>query len=146
MRAVISRVRNCSLSSEGVPFSHIDDGIMVLFGVKDDDKIEDVENFANKILKLRLFKDENKRLNKSVVDYGGEIMLVSNFTLYGRTKGTNRPDFTHAGRREVALPIYEKMIEVLSKKVPTKTGVFGTHMDITLTADGPTTLIIDSDE
>lgn len=146
MRAVIERVKNCTLSSEGNLYSHIDDGILILFGVKDSDTLEEVEHFANKILKLRLFKDENQKLNKSVKDYNGEIMLVSNFTLYGRTKGTNRPDFTKAAKPEIAEPIYNKMLEIFSKEVKTVSGVFRTHMDITMTADGPTTLILDSEE
>ena len=143
MKAVVERVRKCTLYSEGKRFSHIDDGLLVLFGVNDTDTIDMVEKFAQRILKLRIFRDENGKVNKDVVSSNGQIMVVSNFTLCGRTKNTNRPDFTHAAKPEIALELYNKLCEELSKHVPTQTGVFRTHMDIEMIADGPGTYILE---
>lgn len=143
MRAVILRVKDCTLFSEGVKHSEIKSGIMVLFGVHETDTTNMIPHFAQKILKLRIFRDENGKMNKDVCSYGGQIMLVSNFTLYGRTKNTNRPDFTHAGKPEIAEEIYLELYKELNKHCPTVTGVFRTHMDIQMTADGPGTFIVE---
>ena len=143
MKAVVERVRKCTLYSEGEKFSHIDSGLLVLFGVHENDTPDMVEKFAQRILKLRIFRDENGKTNNDVVSVGGEIMVVSNFTLYGRTKNTNRPDFTHAAKPELAESIYKKLCEELAKSVPTQTGVFRTHMDIEMIADGPGTYILE---
>lgn len=143
MRAVVERVRKCTLYSEGKKFSHIDNGLLVLFGVHETDTEDMVEHFAQKLLKLRIFRDENGKLNKDVVSFGGQIMVVSNFTLYGRTKSTNRPDFTHAGKPENAEKIYNKLCQTLKNYVPTQTGVFRTHMDIEMIADGPGTYLVE---
>ena len=145
MRAVVERVKNCTLFSEGEKFSHIDSGLLVLFGVKDTDTEDMIEHFAQKILKLRVFRDENGKINQDIQQVGGEIMVVSNFTLYGRTKNTNRPDFTHAATPDKAEAIYMKLVEELQKYVPTKTGVFRTHMDIDMIADGPGTYLLEEE-
>lgn len=143
MKAVIERVKNCTLYSEGKKFSHIDYGILVLFGVHETDTEDMIKHFAQKILKLRIFRDENDKLNKDICSINGEIMLVSNFTLYGRTKNTNRPDFTHAGKPEQAEKIYNLLTQELNQYCPTKTGVFRTHMEIEMIADGPGTFIVE---
>ena len=143
MRAVVMKVKRATLFSEGEKFSEINKGYLVLFGVSDTDTMEMVEHFAQKILHLRIFRDENNKMNKSIVDENGEILLVSNFTLYGRTKNTNRPDFTHAGKPEVAEKIYLALKDELKKYVQTQTGVFRTHMDIDMVADGPGTFILE---
>lgn len=143
MRAVVEKVKRATLYSEGEKFSEIKEGLLVLFGVSDTDSMDMVEHFANKILKLRIFRDENGKMNKNVMDIGGEVMLVSNFTLYGRTQNTNRPDFTHAGKPEIAEKIYLKLRDELSKSISTKTGVFRTHMDIDMIADGPGTFLLE---
>ena len=143
MRAVIERVKNCTLYSEGKEHSHINYGILVLFGVHETDTEQMIKHFAQKILKLRIFRDENDKLNKDVCLVNGEIMLVSNFTLYGRTKNTNRPDFTHAKKPEEAEKIYNLLAQELSKYCPTKTGVFKTHMEIQMIADGPGTFLLE---
>lgn len=143
MKAVIERVRNCTLKSQGEVYSHIDNGLLVLFGVGQEDTIDKVEHFAQKILKMRIIRDKNDKLNLDIKAFGGEIMLVSNFTLYGRTKNTNRPDFTKAADPKLAKQIYEKMLETLGKSVKTVSGVFGTHMDIEMIADGPTTILLE---
>ncbi len=143
MRAIVEKVKNCTLYSEGKLFSHIDNGFLVLFGVHETDTLDMVPHFAQRILKLRVFRDQNDKMNLDIQKVGGEIMLVSNFTLYGRTKGANRPDFTHSAKPELAEKIYNALIEQLQKFVPTKTGVFRTHMDIEMTADGPGTFLIE---
>ena len=143
MRAVIEKVKNCTLYSEGKKYSQIENGILVLFGVHETDTLEMVEHFAQKILKMRIFRDENGKMNNDITKVNGQIMLVRNFTLYGRTKNTNRPDFTHSAKPEVAEPIYLKLRDELNKYVKTVTGVFRTHMDIELTAVGPGTFLLE---
>ena len=143
MRAVIMKVKRATLFSEGEKFSEIAKGYLVLFGVSDTDTIEMTKHFAQKILHLRIFRDENGKMNKSIIDENGEILLVSNFTLYGRTKNTNRPDFTHAGKPEIAEEIYLALKSQLEKGVSTKTGVFRTNMNIDMVADGPGTFILE---
>ena len=143
MRAVVEKVKKATLYSEGTKFSEIKEGLLVLFGVNDVDTLDMVPHFAQKILKLRIFRDENDKMNKSILDINGEILLVSNFTLYGRTQNTNRPDFTHAGKPEIAEKIYLALRDELAKYICTKTGVFRTHMDIDMIADGPGTFILE---
>ena len=143
MRAVVERVKKCTLYSENVKYSQIDGGLLVLFGVHETDTIDMVPHFAQKILKLRIFRDENNKMNKDVVSQNLQIMLVSNFTLYGRTKNTNRPDFTHSAKPEYAKQIYDALNQELNKFCPTVTGVFRTHMDIEMIADGPGTFLLE---
>ncbi len=143
MRAVIEKVKNCTLYSEGKKYSEIQNGLLVLFGVHETDTLEMVPHFAQKIVKLRIFRDENGKMNNDITKVNGQIMLVSNFTLYGRTKNTNRPDFTHSAKPEIAEQIYLKLRDELNKYVKTVTGVFRTHMDIELTAVGPGTFLLE---
>lgn len=141
MKIVVQKVKKCVLYSEGEKFSEIKNGMLVLVGVSVDDKIEFAEKLANKILKLRIFDDENGKTNKSIFDINGEIMVVSNFTLYANLKGTNRPDFIKAARPEQAEPIYNELVKHLEKQVKVATGVFQTYMEIEIIADGPGTYI-----
>lgn len=141
MKIVVQKVKKCVLYSEGEKFSEIKNGMLVLVGVSVDDKIEFAEKLANKILKLRIFDDENGKTNKSIFDINGEIMVVSNFTLYANLKGTNRPDFIKAARPEQAEPIYNELVKHLEKQVKVATGVFQTYMEIEMIADGPGTYI-----
>lgn len=141
MKIVVQKVKKCTLYSEGQKYSEIKGGMLILVGVSVDDKIEVAEKMAQKILKLRIFDDENGKTNKNIFDVGGEIMLVSNFTLYSNLKGTNRPDFIYAARPEVAEPIYNELYKHLSSKVSTATGAFRTYMEIEMIADGPGTYI-----
>lgn len=143
MRAVVEKVKNCTLYSEGKKHSHINYGFLVLFGVHETDTLEMVPHFAQKILKLRVFRDDNDKMNLDIQKIKGEIMLVSNFTLYGRTKGANRPDFTHSAKPELAEKIYNSLLSELQKYIPTQGGVFRTHMDIEMVADGPGTFILE---
>ena len=117
--------------------------MLVLFGVSKEDTDLNVKKFADKILKLRIFDDENGKTNKNVFDVNGEIMVVSNFTLYANLKGTNRPDFIYSARPEVAEPIYNKLCEELSKEINIATGSFRTYMEIEMIADGPGTYILE---
>ena len=143
MRAVVEKVKKCTLYSEGEKYSESPSGILVLFGVHETDTFEMIPHFAQKILKLRIFRDDNGKMNNDICKVNGQIMLVSNFTLYGRTKNTNRPDFTHAAKPDHAEQIYLALYKELNKYCPTVTGVFRTHMDIEMIADGPGTFLLE---
>lgn len=145
MRVVIQRVKECELFSEGKKFSEIKKGMLVLLGVGIGDTINGLDKLVKKIASIRIFDDENGKINKNVNDIGGEIMVVSNFTLYGNLKGTNRPDFINSAKPDIAEQIYEKFVEELRKFVVVKTGVFRTYMEIKMVADGPGTYILDSE-
>ena len=141
MKIVVQKVKKCVLYSEGEKFSEIKGGMLVFVGVNQDDNEKIAEKMAQKILKLRIFDDENGKTNKSIFDINGEIMVVSNFTLYANLKGTNRPDFIHAARPEKAEPIYNELVKHLKKEVTVATGAFRTYMEIEMIADGPGTYI-----
>ena len=143
MKAVIQKVKKCVLYSDGKKYSEIGEGELVLFGVSAEDKIEKVQAFVDKLLKLRIFDDENGKTNKSLTDVNGEIMVVSNFTLYANLKGTNRPDFIYSAKKEDAELIYNKFCEVLREKIEIKTGVFHTYMEMETILDGPGTYILE---
>lgn len=139
MKAIIQKVKKATLYSEGKKFSEIGNGMLVLFGVSANDDASKVKAFAEKILKLRIFDDENGKTNKSIFDTNGEIMVVSNFTLYASLKGTNRPDFINSAKAEKAEEIYNLFVKELSKQIKVKTGVFRTYMEIETVLDGPGT-------
>ena len=141
MKIVVQKVKKAVLYSEGNKYSEIGQGMLVLLGVAPTDNKQIATKVAQKILKLRIFDDENGKTNKSVFDIGGEIMVVSNFTLYGNLKGTNRPDFIGSARPEVAKPLYDFLVEELKKEIDVATGVFQTEMEIEMVADGPGTYI-----
>lgn len=143
MKAVIQKVKKCVLYSDGEKYSEIGEGELVLFGVSADDKPEKVQAFAEKLLKLRIFDDENGKTNKSLADINGEMMVVSNFTLYASLKGTNRPDFIYSAKKEDAEKIYDKFCDILREKMDIKTGVFHTYMEIETVLDGPGTYILE---
>ena len=146
MRAVLQRVTQASCTVDGEVTGAIDTGFLVLLGIEDADALEDVDWLAQKIIGMRVFGDENGMMNKALADVGGDILLISQFTLFASTKKGNRPGFTRAARPDVAIPLYEKMTEKLSallgKKV--KTGIFGADMKIALLNDGPVTILIDT--
>ncbi len=143
MKIVVQKVKRAVLYSNGEKYSEIGEGMLVLLGVSVDDKIQNAKKIADKILKLRIFDDENGKTNKSIFDTKGEIMLVSNFTLYSNLKGTNRPDFIKAARPEVAEPMYEEVLKLLQAQVKTASGAFRTYMEIEMVADGPGTYIFE---
>lgn len=143
MKAVIQKVKKCVLYSDGEKYSEIGEGELVMFGVSADDKVQDVKKFAEKLLKLRIFDDENDKTNKSLFDINGEIMVVSNFTLYANLKGTNRPDFIYSAKAEQAKLIYDQFCDELKQQIDIKTGVFQTYMEIETVLDGPGTYILE---
>jgi len=146
MIAVIQRVSQATLHIEGALQASIQRGFMVLLGIHVDDTSEDVAYLAGKIAGLRVFSDEEGKMNLDLQAIEGELLLVSQFTLYANTKKGNRPSFLEAARPEQAIPLYKLMISTLSEKLGQKiqTGVFGADMQINLTNDGPVTIIIDS--
>ena len=146
MRAVIQRVSSASVTIEDKIKSTIENGLMVLIGIEDADAKEDIEWLSAKIINLRIFNDENGVKNVSVKDKGGDVLLVSQFTLQASTKKGNRPSFIKAARPEKAIPLYEKFIAECNRlcEINSKTGVFGADMQISLVNDGPVTLILDS--
>ena len=143
MRAIIQKVKKCVLFSEGEKYSEIGEGELVLFGVSAEDNVQNVKKFAEKLLKLRIFDDDNGKTNKSIFDINGEIMVVSNFTLYANLKGTNRPDFIYSAKAEQAKIVYDTFCEELKKSINIKTGVFQTYMEMDTVLDGPGTYILE---
>jgi D-tyrosyl-tRNA(Tyr) deacylase len=146
MLAVIQRVKNASVVSDGVPTGSINDGLMLLLGVKKGDTENDALLLAEKISKLRIFSDENGKLNKSVKDVGGGALIVSNFTLCANYAHGNRPDYMEAEKPPRADELYEYFVSLMRERVAeVGTGVFGADMQITMTADGPVTIVMDSE-
>ena len=146
MRAVIQKVTSASCTVEGKLVSAIDKGYMILLGFTHTDTLELIDKFVKKIVKLRIFEDENMKLNKSIVDVNGSILLISQFTLYGDVSDGNRPSFTDAMKYDLASKFYDIFSDRLNVFVPTKKGIFGADMKISLVNDGPVTIIMDSDK
>jgi len=146
MRAVIQKVKQASVNVEGSPYSSINKGLLVLLGIEDADRQEDIEWLAKKIINLRIFEDQNQIMNHSILDIEGEILVVSQFTLMASTKKGNRPTYLRASKQEFSEPMYEKFLAFMQTliKNPVKHGKFGSMMDITLVNWGPTTIIIDT--
>ena len=146
MRTVIQRVTTAGVTIEGKLKSSIDKGLLVLVGIEDSDSKDDIEWLSNKIVNLRIFDDENKIPNISVKEIGGDILLISQFTLHAATKKGNRPSYIKASKPEVAIPLYESFILQLEKDLNKKifTGTFGADMKVELLNDGPVTIWIDS--
>lgn len=143
MKVVLQRVKNSSVTIDGQLYSEIGKGLMLLFGVEKGDTIENAKWLADKILKLRVFEDENDKMNYSIVDVGGEILVVSQFTLAGNCKKGTRPSFDNAEQPQIAKKLYEDFCEILSQTVPVKTGVFGAMMDVSLVNAGPVTFVLE---
>jgi len=146
MIAVIQRVSEATLRIENNIFSQIQQGFLVLLGIHETDEREDVDYLSQKIAGLRVFSDEEGKMNLDLQQVQGNILLVSQFTLHANTKKGNRPSFIEAARPEKAVPLYEGMIKALEERLNKKiqTGQFGADMQITLVNDGPVTIIIDS--
>lgn len=146
MRAVIQRVSQASVTIDNVVRSSIPKGLLVLAGIEDADTMEDIVWLSGKIANLRIFDDSEGVMNLSVKDIGGEILLVSQFTLQASTKKGNRPSYIKASKPEIAIPIYEKLIKQLEQDLgkPIGTGEFGADMKVGLLNDGPVTIIIDT--
>jgi D-tyrosyl-tRNA(Tyr) deacylase len=146
MIAVIQRVSSAFVSIEGKEKATIGKGLLVLLGITHHDADEDIEWLSGKIVNLRIFADAEDKMNLALQDVGGDILLISQFTLHASTKKGNRPGYNEAARPETAIPLYEKMIAALSEKLgkPVATGEFGANMQVGLVNDGPVTIIIDT--
>jgi D-tyrosyl-tRNA(Tyr) deacylase len=148
MRAVIQRVSRASVTIQDRIRSEIGGGLLVLVGIEESDNDSDIDWLCNKIVQLRIFNDSKEVMNLSVLDTGGEILAVSQFTLHAKTKKGNRPSYIRAASPETAIPLYEKFVDRLSMLLGKKaeTGEFGEMMQIELINDGPVTIIIDTKE
>lgn len=146
MKAVIQRVSRASVTIEGTKVSSINNGLLVLLGIINEDITDDIKWLSNKIANLRIFSDENGVMNKSLVDVNGEVIVVSQFTLYANTRKGNRPSYIKAAKPEIAIPLYEAFVEQLGKDTQSiiHTGEFGADMKVELLNDGPVTIIIDT--
>jgi len=146
MRAVIQRVSEASVSVSGVVCGQINQGLMILIGVEESDDQEDVSWLTQKIAGLRIFNDAEGKMNESVQDIKGEVLVVSQFTLHASTKKGTRPSFIRAARPEHAIPLYETFVAAMSERLgsPVATGEFGADMQVRLTNDGPVTILIDT--
>ena len=146
MRAVIQRVSHASVTIEGIVKSSIQQGFLILLGICDEDTMEDVDWLVKKIANLRVFGDENDVMNRSILDVGGEALVVSQFTLYASYKKGNRPSWFRAGSHEHSIPLYEAFCQQLSDQLakPVGTGEFGADMKVELLNDGPVTICMDT--
>ena len=146
MRAVIQRVSHASVTIEGVVKSSIQQGFLILLGICDEDSLKDVEWLVKKIANLRVFGDENDVMNRSILDVGGEALVVSQFTLYASYKKGNRPSWFRAGSHEHSIPLYEAFCKELTTQLgkPVSTGEFGADMKVELLNDGPVTICMDT--
>ncbi len=146
MRVVIQRVSEASVRIDGNIRASIAGGMLVLLGIEDSDSAEDIEWLTAKIVNLRIFDDEAGVMNRSIMDADGEVLVVSQFTLFASTKKGNRPSYIRASKPDIAIPLYEKFCLELTSKLGKKvqTGVFGADMKVALINDGPVTILIDS--
>lgn len=146
MRVVIQRVSEASVTIDGNVKSAIGDGLLVLVGIEQEDEQEDITWLCKKIVQLRIFGDEEGKMNRSVLDINGNILVISQFTLHASTKKGNRPSYIKAARPEIAIPLYERFLDQLSLSLgkPVGSGEFGADMKVRLLNDGPVTIWIDS--
>ena len=145
MRVVIQRVSEASVTINDAIKGKINTGFLILLGIGHEDTNEDIEWLTQKITNLRVFSDEEGKMNLSILDIKGEILLISQFTLFASTKKGNRPSFIQSAKPEIAIPLYEKFIESIKDfGIKVSTGIFGADMKVSLTNDGPVTIIIDS--
>lgn len=146
MRCVIQKVLSSQVDVDGKQVNAIQKGYMILVGITHSDTEEILDKMVAKITKLRIFEDENNKLNKSIIDVQGEVLAISQFTLYANAKKGNRPDFLQSARFEQANTLYQLFLEKMNTHVPTKGGVFGGDMQVSLINDGPVTILLDSEE
>ncbi len=145
MRAVVQRVSSSKVTVDNVVTGQINQGLLVLLGVTHEDTSKDVDYMIDKVLNLRIFEDENQKMNLSLKDIGGELLIVSQFTLYGDCRKGRRPGFSDAARPEVAIPLYEEFIEKARKQdIKVGTGKFGADMMVDIANNGPVTILLDS--
>ena len=144
MKIVIQRVKRASVSIDSKLYNQIQQGLLLLVGVAPDDDQEDVAYAARKIANMRIFSDDEDKMNLSIKDVKGEILSISQFTLYADTKKGNRPAFTGAAKPDLASQLYDDFNELLSQDIPVKTGVFAADMQVELVNDGPVTIVLDT--
>ncbi len=146
MRAVIQRVTEASVKVDGETTGEIKTGLLVLLGISEDDNAEDVTWLAQKIANIRIFSDENEQMNRSLADVNGDILIISQFTLFAQTKKGNRPGFIKAAKADKAIPLYELMVQNLESLTGKKVqkGIFGADMKVSLLNDGPVTIIMNT--
>ncbi len=145
MRAVVQLVKEASVAVAGDLKGKIGKGYLVLIGIEENDTEKDLSYICEKLLGLRVFEDADGKMNRSILDVGGAILLVSQFTLYGDARKGRRPSYIRAARPEKAIPLYEAMIEQLRAALPVETGEFGANMQVSLVNDGPVTILLDSE-
>lgn len=147
MRAVLTRVKSASVTVDGSVIGQIGQGFLILLGVTHEDTEAQAVKLADKLMGLRIFEDENGKMNRSLEDVGGQVLVVSQFTLYGNCKKGRRPEFLAAARPEIAIPLYEKFIALCRDKgFSVETGEFGAEMLVESVNDGPVTLIVDTNQ
>lgn len=147
MRAVLQRVRHSSVTIDQTVTGEIDTGLLVLLGVTESDDASVCDFLADKVLNLRIFEDETGKMNRSVIDVHGSVLIVSQFTLYADCRKGRRPSFTQAAKPDHAIPLYERFISKIKEAgVPTATGQFGADMQVLIENDGPVTILLDTDE
>lgn len=144
MRAVIQRVKEASVTIDGKVKGSISHGLLLFLGIEEADTREDLQYICEKAVNLRVFEDDEGKMNKSVQESNGGVLLVSQFTLYGDARKGRRPSFSKAARPEQAIPLYEEAIALLGAHVPVETGEFQAMMDVALINDGPVTILLDS--
>ena len=147
MRAVLTRVKHASVTIDGKVHGQIGEGFLILLGVTHEDTEAQAVKLADKLTGLRIFEDENGKMNRGLDEVKGELLIVSQFTLYGNCKKGRRPEFLAAARPEVAIPLYEKFVQLCRDKgFHTETGEFGAYMQVESLNDGPVTLVVDTDQ
>lgn len=144
MKLVVMRSKKSSVTVENETIGKIEHGLMILVGISVDDTLEDVQKLAGKVLNLRIFDDETGVMNKSILDVGGSVLSISQFTLLAETKKGNRPSYIRAMKGEQAIVLYNEFNRILSERVPVETGKFGADMQVSILNDGPITIIMDS--
>lgn len=144
MKLVVMRSKKSSVTVENETIGKIEHGLMILVGISVNDTLEDVQKLAGKVLNLRIFDDETGVMNKSILDVGGSVLSISQFTLLAETKKGNRPSYIKAMKGEQAIVLYNEFNRILSERVPVETGKFGADMQVSILNDGPITIIMDS--
>ena len=147
MRAVLTRVKHASVTVDGQVIGRIGEGFLILLGIGPDDTEALCDKLCDKLLSLRIFEDENEKMNRGLEDVNGEVLVVSQFTLYGNCKKGRRPDFFGAAKPDLAIPLYERFVQrCRDSGFHTETGEFGAYMQVDSLNDGPVTLMVDTDQ
>ena len=146
MKFLVQKVSKAEVRVDNNVIGKINKGFMILIGIHKNDTIKEADKLISKVLKLRIFEDENDKLNLNIKDIDGEILAISQFTLYGNTEKGNRPSFINAAKGDVAEPLYDYIVQELSKNIKTEKGKFGTFMEVDFINEGPVTIILEENE